>query len=126
MGAAKTLPKGKPTPKQATVLNLPSTIRRRYHGQDHFQPRRTGWWDADGRLWHGHSRVTNKAARRKRNRLTWQREVKLRRAAERLERQAMVAAELVDTGVPEEMAKGIASGKRLILNTSGRGPARWA
>lgn len=46
------------------------TIQRTYAFLDH-QPPAKGRIDADGKLWHGHSRCTDKPARQRANARSW-------------------------------------------------------
>jgi hypothetical protein len=59
--------------------NLPPTMMRRYHGQDHRPPESGIWFeDQEHRLWHGHSRHQH-PARRKANKRTWRKLIRERR-----------------------------------------------
>lgn len=127
---SKTAPKGRPTPKRTNLRHLPSTMLRRYHGQDHFAPR-SGIWDADGRLWHGHSKVTDRPARQRRNAATWAKEIAARRTRQAQEREDALVKDVRDKAMEvggvalANAAEAAVKGKRMIVDVRGR-RGRWA
>lgn len=92
-------------PLASSGLNLPSTLKRRYHGQDHMTPQR-GMWDADGRVWHGHSRVTNKPARRRANRASWAKILRIARREYMEEKRALAVIAAAEVKATKPKRKG--------------------
>lgn len=91
MGAANTLPKGRPTVNRPG-RRIPATMHRHYHGADHFAP--LSGRDHEDRQWKGASRIIDPARKRRLNRRSWRRILADARRDDKLLRE--LAAEVAD------------------------------